>query len=90
MGFLFDMRGLRGDPYFERIIEKARKGEQVGGEYIFRENIGENVKTSNGKTVVRRYRYYYISDMLKDSAEKLLKNIGSFFFTGKPEEVERI
>lgn len=36
MGFLFDMRGLRGDPYFERIIEKARKGEQVGGEYIFR------------------------------------------------------
>ncbi len=90
MGFLFDMRGLRGDPYFERIIEKARKGEQVGGEYIFRENIGENVKTSNGKTVVRRYRYYYISDMLKDSAEKLLKNIGSFFFKGKPEEVERI
>lgn len=48
------------------------------------------MKTSNGKTVVRRYRYYYISDMLKDSAEKLLKNIGSFFFKGKPEEVEKI
>ncbi len=90
MRLVLDMSGLRGDPYFERIIEKARKGEQVGGEYIFRENIGENVRASNGKTVVRRYRYYYISDMLKDSDEKLLKNIGSFFFKGKPEEVERI
>ncbi len=90
MKVVFDANKLAGIEYFDKFIEKARKGEQVGGEYIYRENIGENVRTSNGKTVVRRYRYYYIKDMLKDSAEKILSNIGNFFFKGNKEEIAKI
>lgn len=90
MRIVFDANKLAGNEYFDKFIEKARKGEQVGGEYIYRENIGENVRTSNGKTVVRRYRYYYIKDMLKDSAEKILSNIGNFFFKGNKEEIAKI
>lgn len=72
-------------------IEKAKKGEQVGGDYIYRENITEKVTTGkDGKETTRRYKYYYISDLLKDSADKILKNIGNFFFKGKPEEVKRL
>lgn len=90
MRIVFDANKLAGIEYFDKFIEKARKGEQVGGEYIYRENIGENVRTSNGKTVVRRYRYYYIKDMLKDSADKILSNIGNFFFKGNKEETAKI
>ncbi len=86
----FNPKKLKGLKIFDDYIEKAQRGEQVGGEYIYRENIGENVRTSNGKTVVRRYRYYYIKDMLKDSADKILSNIGNFFFKGNKEETAKI
>lgn len=87
MKLVVDLNRLEG---FDEWVEKARKGEQVGGSYIYRENIPEKVTTKNGKTVIRRYYYYYVADMLKDTADKILKNIGSFFFKGKPEEVKRI
>lgn len=67
-------------------LQKARKGEQIGGEYIYRENIEEKVKTQNGKQVITRYKYYYLTDMLKDSAESILSKIGKFFFKGKEKK----
>lgn len=87
MRLVVDLNRLEG---FDEWVEKARKGEQIGGSYIYRENIPEKVTAKNGKTVTRRYRYYYVADMLKDTADKILKNIGSFFFKGNPEEVKRI
>lgn len=90
MKFVVNAKELEGNAFFDRYIEKARKGEQVGGEYIYRENIEEKTTVSGGKQTVRRYRYYYVTDLLKDSAEKILKNIGNFFFKGKPEEIKKI
>lgn len=87
MKLVVDLNRLEG---FDEWVEKARKGEQVGGSYMYRENIPEKVTTKNGKTVTRRYKYYYVADMLKDTADKILKNIGSFFFKGNQEEVKRI
>ena len=84
---VINMEALKGTSYYNNFIEKARKGEQIGGKYLYREEIAEQVKTVKGKTVVRRYNYYYLTDLLKDSAEKILENIGKFFFKGK-EKVE--
>lgn len=87
----FNPNELKGISFFDSYIEKAKKGEQVGGDYIYRENITEKTSTGkNGNQVTRRYKYYYITDLLKDSADKILKNIGNFFFKGKPEEVKKI
>lgn len=90
MKIMVNLKELEGNSYFSKYIEKARKGEQVGGNYIYRENIEEKHSTSGGKEVVRRYKYYYVSDLLKDSAEKILSNIGKFFFKGKSDEVKKI
>ena len=87
----FNANELKGISFFDNYIEKAKKGEQVGGSYIYRENITEKTRTNNkGQKVVTRYRYYYIKDFLKDTADKILKNIGEFFFKGNPEEVKKI
>lgn len=91
MKIVYNQNELKGNSIFDSYIEKARKGEQIGGDYIYRENITEKVTTGkDGNQVTRRYKYYYVSDLLKDSAEKILKNIGEFFFKGKPEEVKNI
>ena len=79
--FFINSKELKGFSFFDDYIEKAKKGEQVGGDYIWRENIAEKVSNQNGKEVVRRYKYYYISDLLKDSADKILNNISKFFFS---------
>ena len=87
MAILVNKDELKGINFFNSFIEKARKGEQVGGSYIYRENIAERTST-NGQVI--RYKYYYVSDMLKDSAEKLLQNIGKWFFKGSKESVAKI
>lgn len=87
---IVDTSELKHTSFYEKFIEKAQKGEQVGGSYIYRENVPEKVRTKGGQTIVTRYKYYYITDMLKDSADKLLKNIQKFFFKGKEEEVKKI
>ena len=87
MTILVNKDELKGINFFNSFIEKARKGEQVGGSYIYRENIAERTST-NGQVI--RYKYYYVSDMLKDSAEKLLQNIGKWFFKGSKESVAKI
>lgn len=87
---IVDTSELKHTSFYEKFIEKAQKGEQVGGSYIYRENVPEKIRTKGGQTIVTRYKYYYITDMLKDSADKLLKNIQKFFFKGKEEEVKKI
>ena len=68
---------------FENYIEKSRRGEQKGGKYLWREEIAEKVRTSKGKQTIQRYKYYYLEDFLRDSADAILNNIGKFFFKGK-------
>lgn len=82
----FNPDKLKGLKIFDDYIEKAQRGEQIGGEYLYREDIGEKISTSNGKKVVRHYRYYYPENMLKDSAASILKKIGQFFFKKNPLE----
>lgn len=87
---IVNLNELKGTFFYRNYIEKAKKGEMVGGKYMYREEVPEKVKTSKGKTTVIRYKYYYLADMLKDSAEKLLENIGKFFFKGNEKEVKKI
>jgi len=87
---IVNLNELKGFSFYRNYIEKAKKGEMVGGKYMYREEVPEKVKTSKGKTTVIRYKYYYLTDMLKDSAEKLLENIGKFFFKGNEKEVKKI
>ena len=68
---------------FENYIEKSRRGEQKGGKYLWREEIAEKVRSSKGKQTIQRYKYYYLEDFLRDSADTILNNIGKFFFKGK-------
>lgn len=73
------------------IIEKSKKGEMKGGEYIHREEIAERVSTDKkGNKRVTRYRYYYVDDMLKDSADIILDKIVSFFYKKFPEKKKAI
>lgn len=72
-------------------IEKARKGEAVGGEYIHREEIAERTTTdSKGNKRVTRYKYYYVDDMLKDSEDTILDKIMKFFYKKYPENKKKI
>ena len=71
---------------FENYIEKSRRGEQKGGKYLWREEIAEKVRSSKGKQTIQRYKYYYLEDFLRDSADTILNNIGKFFFKGKEEK----
>ena len=87
---IVNLNELKETSFYRNYIEKAKKGEMVGGKYMYREEVPEKVKTSKGKTTVIRYKYYYLTDMLKDSAEKLLENIGKFFFKGNEKEVKKI
>ena len=64
--FLVNLNELKSTSFYGDMIEKAQKGEQVGGSYIWRENVPEKVRTKDGQTIVTRYKYYYIKDMLKD------------------------
>lgn len=88
--FFKDFMKKRIESGDQEIIEKARKGEMLGGEYMFRENIAEKVTEKNGKKIVRRYNYYYIKDMLKQSASQILDALGKFIFKGKPDELKKI
>lgn len=72
-------------------IEKSKKGEMRGGEYIHREEIAEKTTTdSKGNKRVTRYRYYYVDDMLKDSADTILDKIMKFFYKKYPENKKKI
>lgn len=72
-------------------IEKAKKGEQLGGEYLYREEIAEKVTTDkDGHKKTTRYKYYYVDDMLQESETKLLDRIINFFYKKFPENKEKI
>ena len=60
---VINMEALKGTSYYNNFIEKARKGEQIGGKYLYREEIAEQMNLQFDEVIEALDK---ITDSIKD------------------------